>query len=213
MQELFVLLILVVVFVIVLVSFGFDVVLVVCMFLYQGWWVGLVSVLGLVCGIFLYIILVLIGVLLLFSCMFVLFVILQVFGVLYLVWFGVGVLCVWLWCGDGQLGWFDGVLLLLFLGFWLCGVVINLFNFKVLVFFIVLFGSLIFVQMLFGGKLVVVVLLFGMGVCWFGLFSLIFICLVLQVCLLCVVFWLDVVCGVVFLLVVVVIFEYFVCFV
>ncbi len=112
MQEVHVLLMLTAVFAIALVSPGPDVALVVRTSLHQGRRAGVLSALGLACGILVHGTLVLTGVSLLLSRSPLLFAsALQLVGAFYLGWLGIGALRAWLRKrGDGQQGRLDGEL-------------------------------------------------------------------------------------------------------
>ncbi|MGQ7818598.1 LysE family translocator [Metapseudomonas furukawaii] len=172
MQETSVLLSLAAVFAVALVSPGPDVALVVRTALHQGRRAGLLSALGLACGILVHGTLVLTGVALLVSRSPILFDLLQLAGASYLGWLGVGAVRAWFRRGEGGGGRFDGDLSSSALGPWVRGLATNLFNPKALVFFLALLSGLIPADMSVAGKLGAAAILFCMGLAWFSLLGL-----------------------------------------
>ncbi|MFV3372505.1 LysE family translocator [Pseudomonas sp. NY15435] len=199
MQEVHVLLMLTAVFAVALVSPGPDVALVVRTSLHQGRRAGVLSALGLACGILVHGTLVLTGVSLLLSRSPLLFSALQLVGAAYLAWLGVGALRALR--KPGGAGRIDGELPDSTLGPWLRGLATNLFNPKALVFFLALLTSLIPADMSAPGKVAVAVMLFGTGFIWFSLLSVILTRPMWQQRLLRAVPVIDGACGLVFLLV------------
>ena len=199
MQEVHVLLMLTAVFAVALVSPGLDVALVVRTSLHQGRRAGVLSALGLACGILVHGTLVLTGVSLLLARSPLLFSALQLVGAAYLAWLGVGALRALR--KPGGAGRIDGELPDSTLGPWLRGLATNLFNPKALVFFLALLTSLIPVGMSVPGKVSVAVMLFVVGFAWFSLLSVILTRPLWQQRLLRAVPVIDGACGLVFLLV------------
>lgn len=199
MQEVHVLLMLTAVFAVALVSPGPDVALVVRTSLHQGRRDGVLSALGLACGILVHGTLVLTGVSLLLSRSPLLFNLLQLAGAAYLGWLGVGALRALR--APGGAGRIDGELPASPLGPWLRGLATNLFNPKALVFFLALLSSLIPSEMSTPGKVAVAVMLFATGFAWFSLLSVILTRPLWQRRLLRTVPMIDGACGLVFLLV------------
>lgn len=199
MQEVHVLLMLTAVFAVALVSPGPDVALVVRTSLHQGRRAGVLSALGLACGILVHGALVLTGVSLLLARSPLLFSALQLVGAAYLAWLGVGALRALR--KPGGAGRIDGELPDSTLGPWLRGLATNLFNPKALVFFLALLTSLIPVGMSVPGKVSVAVMLFVVGFAWFSLLSVILTRPLWQQRLLRAVPVIDGACGLVFLLV------------
>lgn len=199
MQEVHVLLMLTAVFAVALVSPGPDVALVVRTSLHQGRRAGVLSALGLACGILVHGTLVLTGVSLLLARSPLLFSALQLVGAAYLAWLGVGALRALR--KPGGAGRIDGELPDSTLGPWLRGLATNLFNPKALVFFLALLTSLIPVGMSVPGKVSVAVMLFVVGFAWFSLLSVILTRPLWQQRLLRAVPVIDGACGLVFLLV------------
>ncbi|WP_440468715.1 LysE family translocator [Pseudomonas sp. YH-1] len=199
MQEVHVLLMLTAVFAVALVSPGPDVALVVRTSLHQGRRAGVLSALGLACGILVHGTLVLTGVSLLLARSPLLFSALQLVGAAYLAWLGVGALRALR--KPGGAGRIDGELPDSTLGPWLRGLATNLFNPKALVFFLALLTSLIPADMSAPGKVAVAVMLFGTGFVWFSLLSVILTRPLWQQRLLRAVPAIDGACGLVFLLV------------
>lgn len=199
MQEAYVLLTLTAVFAVALVSPGPDVALVVRTALHQGRRAGVLSALGLACGILVHGTLVLTGVSLLLRHSPLLFGLLQGAGAFYLAWLGVGALRAWLRRGEAGAGRLDGMLPASRLGPWLRGLATNLFNPKALVFFLALLSSLIPLDMSVGGKLAVAVMLFSTGFAWFSLLSVTLTQPALQQRLLRAVPLIDGLCGLMFL--------------
>lgn len=200
MQETSVLLSLAAVFAVALISPGPDVALVVRTALHQGQRAGLLSALGLACGILLHGTLVLSGVALLLSRTEWLFALVQIGGALYLGWLGVGAVQAWRRGGAGGPR-FDGEPGPSSLGPWLRGVLTNLGNPKALVFFLALLSSLVPVDMSLSGKVACAALLFGLSLFWFGLLGLTLSRPQMRQRLLRVAPTIDFVCGLVFLLV------------
>lgn len=200
MQETSVLLSLAAVFTVALISPGPDVALVVRTALHQGRRAGLLSALGLACGILLHGTLVLSGVALLLSRTEWLFDLVQVGGALYLGWLGIDAVRAW-WRGGSGTGRLDGELAPSVFGPWLRGVFTNLGNPKALVFFLALLSSLVPAQMSLAGKLACAALLFGLSLCWFSLLGLTLSRPLMRQRLLQVAPTIDFVCGLVFLLV------------
>lgn len=199
MQEVHVLLMLTAVFAVALVSPGPDVALVVRTSLHQGRRAGVLSALGLACGILVHGTLVLTGVSLLLSRSPLLFNLLQLAGAAYLGWLGVGALrALRTPSGAGRI---DGELPTSPLGPWLRGLATNLFNPKALVFFLALLSSLIPSEMSTQGKVAVAVMLFVTGFGWFSLLSVILTRPLWQSRLLRAVPVIDGACALVFLLV------------
>ena len=201
MQETSVLLSLAAVFAAALVSPGPDVALVVRTAMHQGRRAGLLSALGLACGILVHGTLVLTGVALLVSRSPVLFDLLQLIGASYLGWLGVGAVRAWFRRGQGGGGRFEGALSPSALGPWLRGLATNLFNPKALVFFLALLSGLIPADMSVAGKLGAAAILFGMGLVWFSGLGLLLTRGSNQQRLLRAAPTIDLVCGLVFLLV------------
>ncbi|MFZ6046741.1 LysE family translocator [Pseudomonas sp. CR3202] len=201
MQETSVLLSLAAVFAIALVSPGPDVALVVRTAVHQGRRAGLLSALGLACGILIHGTLVLTGVALLVSRSPILFDLLQLLGASYLGWLGVSAVRAWLRRGQGGGGSLDGALAPSALGPWLRGLATNLFNPKALVFFLALLSGLIPADMSVAGKLGAAAILFGMGLAWFSLLGLMLTRGRNQQLLLRAAPAIDLACGLVFLLV------------
>ncbi|WP_287030408.1 LysE family translocator [Pseudomonas sp. UBA6310] len=201
MQETSVLLSLMAVFAVALVSPGPDVALVVRTAIHQGRRAGLLSALGLACGILLHGTLVLTGVSLLLSRSPLLFTAIQLFGAGYLGWLGVGALRAWFRRGEASGGGLDGELAPSPLGPWLRGVATNLFNPKALVFFLALLTSLIPPHMSLPGKFAAAGILFFFGLAWFSLLSVALTQPRLQRRLLRAAPVIDGLCGLVFLLV------------
>ncbi|AOE84756.1 LysE family translocator [Pseudomonas sp. TCU-HL1] len=172
MQETSVLLSLAAVFAVALVSPGPDVALVVRTAMHQGRRAGLLSALGLACGILVHGTLVLTGVALLVSRSPILFDLLQLLGASYLGWLGIGAVRGWCRRGQGDAGAFGGTLSPSVLGPWLRGLATNLFNPKALVFFLALLSGLIPADMSIAGKLGVAAILFSMGLAWFSVLGL-----------------------------------------
>ncbi|RJG09650.1 LysE family translocator [Pseudomonas cavernicola] len=199
MQETSVLLTLTAVFAVALVSPGPDVALVVRTALHQGRRAGLLSALGLACGILVHGTLVLAGVSVLLGRSPLLFGLLQLLGACYLGWLGYGALCAFL--RRGASGGLDGTLAPSRLGPWLRGLATNLLNPKALVFFLALLSSLIPADISLAGKVAVASMLFGMGLGWFSLLSVILTQPAMQRRLLRAVPAIDALCGLVFLLV------------
>ncbi|MDH4652849.1 LysE family transporter [Pseudomonas sp. JS3066] len=167
MQETSVLLSLAAVFAVALVSPGPDVALVVRTAMHEGRRAGLLSALGLACGILVHGMLVLTGVALLVSRSPMLFDLLQLIGASYLGWLGIGAVRAWFRRGQGG-GSFEGALSPSALGPWLRGLATNLFNPKALVFFLAMLSGLIPADMSFAGKVGAAAILFGMGLAWFS---------------------------------------------
>ncbi|MFV3416178.1 LysE family translocator [Pseudomonas nitroreducens] len=199
MQEVQVLLMLTAVFAVALVSPGPDVALVVRTSLHQGRRAGVLSALGLACGILVHGTLVLTGVSLLLARSPLLFSALQLVGAAYLAWLGVGALRALR--KPGGAGRIAGELPDSTLGPWMRGLATNLFNPKALVFFLALLTSLIPVGMSVAGKVSVAVMLFVVGFAWFSLLSVILTRPLWQQRLLRAVPVIDGACGLVFLLV------------
>lgn len=200
MQETSVLLSLAAVFAVALVSPGPDVALVVRTAVHQGRRAGLLSALGLACGILVHGTLVLTGVVLLVSRSPVLFDLLQLAGASYLGWLGVGAVRAWFRRGQGG-GTLEGALSPSALGPWLRGLATNLFNPKALVFFLALLSGLIPTDMSVAGKLGAAAILFGMGLVWFSALGLVLTRERNQQLLLRAAPTIDLACGLVFLLV------------
>lgn len=200
MQETSVLLSLAAVFAVALVSPGPDVALVVRTALHQGQRAGLLSALGLACGILLHGTLVLSGVALLLSRTEWLFDLVQVGGALYLGWLGIGAVRAW-WRGSAGPRRLDGELTPSLFGPWLRGVLTNLGNPKALVFFLALLSSLVPADMSLPGKVACSALLFGLSLFWFSLLGLTLSRPLMRQRLLQVAPTIDFVCGLVFLLV------------
>ncbi|MDE3736666.1 LysE family translocator [Pseudomonas resinovorans] len=201
MQETSVLLSLVAVFAVALVSPGPDVALVVRTAVHQGRRAGLLSALGLACGILVHGTLVLTGVALLLSRSPLLFDLLQLLGASYLGWLGVGAVRSWFQRGEGANGRLASALPPSALGPWLRGLATNLFNPKALVFFLALLSGLIPADMSVAGKLGAAGILFGMGLAWFSVLGLALTRGSAQQRLLRVAPVIDLACGLVFLLV------------
>ena len=201
MQETSVLLSLAAVFAIALVSPGPDVALVVRTAVHQGRRAGLLSALGLACGILIHGILVLTGVALLVSRSPILFDLLQLLGASYLGWLGVGAVGSWFRRGQGDRGTLGGELSSSRLGPWLRGLATNLSNPKALVFFLALLTGLIPADMSAAGKFGAAAILFGMGLGWFSLLGLVLTRASNQQRLLRAAPTIDLACGLVFLLV------------
>ncbi|WP_044875239.1 LysE family translocator [Pseudomonas sp. LFM046] len=201
MQETSVLLSLAAVFAIALISPGPDVALVVRTAVHQGRRAGLLSALGLSCGILIHGTLVLTGVALLVSRSPILFDLLQLIGAAYLGWLGVGAVRAWFKRREGGGGRLDGVLPPSTLGPWLRGLATNLFNPKALVFFLALLTGLIPAEMSIAGKLGAAAILFGMGLAWFSLLGLVLTRRRNQQLLLRAAPAIDLACGLVFLMV------------
>ncbi|MFI8483164.1 LysE family translocator [Pseudomonas sp. NPDC078700] len=202
MQESSVLLSLTAVFVIALISPGPDVALVVRTSIHQGRRNGLLSALGLACGILLHGILVLTGVSLLLSRSPLLFNMIQVAGAGYLAWLGLGALrSRFSPAVAAQAGQFTRALEPSILGPWLRGFATNILNPKALVFFLALLSSLIPAHMSVPGKLAAASILFGVGLLWFSVLSIGLTHRSLQERLVRIVPTIDLLCGVVFLLV------------
>ncbi|TRO40830.1 LysE family translocator [Pseudomonas sp. ALS1131] len=200
MQETSVLLSLAAVFAVALISPGPDVALVVRTALYQGQRAGLLSALGLACGILLHGTLVLSGVALLLSRTEWLFGLVQVGGALYLGWLGIGAVKAWWQGGSGTLR-LDSELVPSAFGPWLRGVLTNLCNPKALVFFLALLSSLVPADMSLPGKVACAGLLFGLSLFWFGLLGMTFSRPLMRQRLLQVAPTIDFLCGLMFLLV------------
>ncbi|VXD01608.1 Lysine transporter LysE [Pseudomonas sp. 8Z] len=200
MQETSVLLSLAAVFAVALVSPGPDVALVVRTALHQGRRAGLLSALGLACGILLHGTLVLSGVALVLSRTEWLFDLIQVAGALYLGWLGIGAVRAWRQGRGGNLRLDDELAPSAF-GPWLRGVMTNLGNPKALVFFLALLSSLVPADMSLPGKIACAALLFGLSLCWFSVLGLLLSRPLMRQHLLQIAPTIDVVCGVVFLLV------------
>lgn len=207
MQETSVLLSLAAVFAVALISPGPDVALVVRTALHQGRRAGLLSALGLACGIFLHGTLVLSGVALLLSRTQWLFDLVQVGGALYLGWLGIGAVRAW-WSGRVGSRRLDGELAPSVFGPWLRGVLTNLGNPKALVFFLALLSSLVPADMSLPGKVACAALLFGLSLVWFSLLGLTLSRPLMRQRLLQIAPVIDVICGLVFLLVAVSIFGH-----
>ncbi|GLZ88898.1 hypothetical protein Pres01_49490 [Metapseudomonas resinovorans] len=201
MQETSVLLSLAAVFAVALVSPGPDVALVVRTAMQQGRRAGLLSALGLACGILVHGTLVLTGVALLVSRSPVLFDLLQLIGASYLGWLGVGAVRAWSQRGQRNGGSFEVALSPSALGPWLRGLATNLFNPKALVFFLALLSGLIPADMSVAGKLGAAAILFGMGLAWFSGLGLVLTLGSNQQLLLRAAPAIDLACGLVFLLV------------
>ncbi|MDH4581824.1 LysE family translocator [Pseudomonas sp. BN415] len=201
MQETSVLLSLAAVFAVALVSPGPDVALVVRTAVHQGRRAGLISALGLACGILVHGTLVLTGVALLLSRSPLLFDLLQLLGASYLGWLGVGAVRSWFQRGEGANGQLASALPPSALGPWLRGLATNLFNPKALVFFLALLSGLIPADMSVAGKLGAAGILFGMGLAWFSVLGLALTRGSAQQRLLRVAPAIDLACGLVFLLV------------
>ncbi|ARU88742.1 LysE family translocator [Pseudomonas sp. M30-35] len=201
MQESSVLLSLTAVFVLALISPGPDVALVVRTSIHQGRRSGLLSALGLACGILLHGILVLTGVSLLLSSSPILFNLIQVAGAGFLAWLGVGALRSRFSPSAVQTGQFTRALEPSALGPWLRGFATNILNPKALVFFLALLSSLIPAHMSVSGKVAAATILFGVGLLWFSLLSIGLTHRSLQVRLMRLVPTIDLFCGVVFIFV------------
>ncbi|MGX5219599.1 LysE family translocator [Pseudomonas segetis] len=202
MQESSVLLSLTAVFLIALISPGPDVALVVRTSIHQGRRSGLLSALGLACGILLHGILVLTGVSLLLSRSPLLFNLIQVAGAGYLAWLGFGALrSRFSSPSAAQTGQFTRALEPSVLGPWLRGFATNILNPKALVFFLALLSSFIPAHMSVAGKLAAASILFVVGLLWFSALSIGLTHRSLQMRLVRLVPTIDLCCGVVFLLV------------
>lgn len=201
MQESSVLLSLTAVFVLALISPGPDVALVVRTSIHQGRRSGLLSALGLACGILLHGILVLTGVSLLLSSSPMLFNLIQVAGAGFLAWLGVGALRSRFSPAAAQTGQFTRALEPSALGPWLRGFATNILNPKALVFFLALLSSLIPAHMSVSGKVAAATILFSVGLLWFSLLSIGLTHRSLQVRLMRLVPTIDLFCGVVFIFV------------
>lgn len=199
MQETSVLLSLAAVFVVALISPGPDVALVVRTALHQGRRAGLLSALGLACGILLHGVLVLSGVALLLKGS-EWFALLQLGGALYLAWLGVGAVQTW-WRGAAGSRRLDGELGPSSFGPWLRGVLTNLGNPKAWVFFLALLSSLVPADLSLPGKVACTALLFGLSLFWFSLLGLALSRTQMRQRLLQIAPTIDFVCGLVFLLV------------